>query len=189
MPQPIAVASRAGKAEDHSFPEHLMFLSAIRVELDHNSVFDSIVVAPRTTEAHHFRTLSAVIRPGGGSPFSNAVMFSSVSRAIASKARCVKNGERLVPGDDHIGEREHPREDVVLDHAVGKVLEEQVALFLVNVQPKRGELARLYARTAALLSKSGPRLVLTSITPRSSSGPANLRRRGDTSPAARGNAA
>jgi hypothetical protein len=42
--------------------------------------------------------------------------------------------EGLVGGDQHVGERQQPREDVVLDDPVGEVLEEQVALLLVDVE-------------------------------------------------------
>ena len=63
-------------------------------------------------------------------------MFASVVSAIAGQ-RLVRE-ERLVAGDQDVGEGEQALEDVVLDDLVGEVLEEQVGLLLVDVD---GEVA------------------------------------------------
>jgi hypothetical protein len=73
--------------------------------------------------------------------------------------------EGLVPGDEHVGEGEQPREDVVVDDPVGQVLEEQVGLLLVDVEAEVADRPVLSASMTAAVSTSAPRLVLMSITP------------------------
>ena len=51
--------------------------------------------------------------------------------------------ERLVSGDDHVGERQQPGERVVLQDVRGQVFEEELVLLLVHVQAERAEPAGL----------------------------------------------
>ena len=51
--------------------------------------------------------------------------------------------ERLMPGDDHVRERNEPLDNVVGDDFVGKILKEQVDLLLVNVDRKPPEVPAL----------------------------------------------
>ncbi|MNY65801.1 hypothetical protein D3C86_2031270 [compost metagenome] len=43
-------------------------------------------------------------------------------------------------GDDHVGERQQARQHVVLQGQVGAVLEEQLGLFFVDIQPQIAQL-------------------------------------------------
>ncbi len=49
-------------------------------------------------------------------------------------------------GDQHVGKREQPGEDVVFEHLGAAVLEEQSCLLLVHVEGKRADPARLQTR-------------------------------------------
>jgi hypothetical protein len=49
----------------------------------------------------------------------------------------------LMSRDDYVREGQHSGEDIILDDAIGQVLEEQVSLLLVDVHPQRTQLARL----------------------------------------------
>jgi len=46
-------------------------------------------------------------------------------------------------GDDDVGEGEHPRKDVVLDDAIGEVLEEQIAFFEKEQLKRTNQIQRL----------------------------------------------
>lgn len=46
-------------------------------------------------------------------------------------------------GDDHVGEGQQPRQYIVLQRLVGAVLEEQLRLFFIHIQPQVAELAAL----------------------------------------------
>jgi hypothetical protein len=70
-----------------------------------------------------------------------------------------------VGGDEHVREGQQPGEHVVLDDLVGQVLEEQVALLLVDVEGEVADLAVLERVDDRRVSISAPRLVLTIITP------------------------
>jgi hypothetical protein len=45
--------------------------------------------------------------------------------------------EALMAGDEDVGEGEKAREDVVLDHRSGEVLEEEVGFLFINVESER----------------------------------------------------
>jgi len=49
--------------------------------------------------------------------------------------------EALMGGDEDVGERHQAGEDVVLDDLIGQVLEEQVALFFVDIKPDGADVA------------------------------------------------
>ena len=66
-------------------------------------------------------------------------MFATVVAAIASSASRVKNAWWPVIND--VGEGEQTGEDVVVDHHVRQVLEEEVALLLVDVEAEIADLA------------------------------------------------
>jgi hypothetical protein len=51
--------------------------------------------------------------------------------------------EGLMAGDDDLGEGQQPRQHVVLDDLVRKVLEEDVGFFLIDIQAHRPDLAAL----------------------------------------------
>ena len=96
--------------------------------------------ATPASDTHRFITSSAPHRVRQLSPRSNAVMLASVVSAIAVSASLRE--ERLVAGDQHVGEGEQALEDVVLDDLVGEVLEEQVGLLLVDVDREVADPAR-----------------------------------------------
>ena len=69
-------------------------------------------------------------------------------------------------GDQHVGEREHPREDVVLQHLPGEVLEKDTFLLLINIQRDAAEPSGFgVPRSEQWCQSSAPRLTLRMITP------------------------
>lgn len=73
--------------------------------------------------------------------------------------------KRLVRGDDHIGEGQQARQHIVLQRLVGAVLEKQLGLFFIDIQPQVAELAALERLDQRGVSTSAPRPVLISMAP------------------------
>ena len=68
-------------------------------------------------------------------------------------------------GKQHVVAGGEATEDVILDHVVGFVFEEQIAFVLINVQPQRANFLVLQGIDGRRESISAPRLVLITITP------------------------
>ena len=45
-------------------------------------------------------------------------------------------------GDKHVGKGQQPRENIVGDELVGQILEEQIRLFLVDIEAETADLPR-----------------------------------------------
>ena len=69
--------------------------------------------------------------------------------------QCRAGKERLVAGNDHIGEAEQHRHHLVFQHIVGEILEHLVILILVHIQTHAAELAKISKRSALQMALNG----------------------------------
>ena len=77
------------------------------------------------------------------------------------RLQCRAGKERLVAGNNHIGEAEQHRHHLVFQHIVGEVLEHLVILILVHIQAHAAELAGAQGFDQGVGVDQPPRLVLT----------------------------
>ena len=58
-----------------------------------------------------------------------------LNRRRRNRSQSLAREEALVPGDENVGECQQARENIVLDHVLRQVLEEEPVLLLVDVEP------------------------------------------------------
>ena len=129
----VADDLHVGNGQGADFDDfHLSTRSSSLIGIRSILVEHSAVLRAASRNSVYFLTISAVISPGGALAVLECRDIGQ--RFLGDRFQGPPCEERLVPRDDHVRESQHPREYIILDHAVGEVFEEQVAFLLINVQ-------------------------------------------------------
>ena len=81
-----------------------------------------------------------MVRQGCGDVAGSFELGKILQRDLGDVEQRAVGQESLVTGDEHVGQGQQARKDIVVHDAVGEILEKEVAFFLVDIDGHEADL-------------------------------------------------